>query len=82
MPPRVSAHRRCRDGRAPAHRVCSGDTGKSGGGGNTNFITNAGGVSTVARGERQAPHNLAGETLDGEKLDVADFKGKVVVMNV
>ncbi|WP_236246326.1 TlpA disulfide reductase family protein [Streptomyces sp. CC210A] len=62
--------------------ACSGDTGKSGGGGNTNFVTNAGGISTVAKGERQAPHSLAGETLGGEKLDVADFKGKVVVLNV
>lgn len=63
--------------------ACSGDsTGKSGGGGDTNFVTNTGGISTIAKGERTSPHNLAGETLDGSRLDVADLKGKVVVLNV
>ncbi|MEV6332157.1 TlpA disulfide reductase family protein [Streptomyces sp. NPDC051909] len=62
---------------------CSSDSkGRSGGGGGTNFVTNAGGVSTVAKGERQAPNKLAGETIDGRALDVADLKGKVVVLNV
>lgn len=63
--------------------ACSGDnTGKSGGGGDTNFVTNTGGISTVAKGERAAPGELAGETLDGGRLDVADLKGKIVVLNV
>ncbi|MEU8621320.1 TlpA disulfide reductase family protein [Streptomyces sp. NPDC048623] len=63
--------------------ACSSDSkGKSGGGGDTNFVTNTGGIATVAKGERQAPNKLAGETLDGKPLDVADFKGKVVVLNV
>lgn len=63
--------------------ACSGDSnGKSGGGGNTNFVTNTGGISTVAKGERTAPHKLSGETLEGKQLDIADLKGKVVVMNV
>ncbi|MFE0652248.1 TlpA family protein disulfide reductase [Streptomyces sp. NPDC059534] len=62
--------------------ACSGDSnGKSGGGGNTNFVTNTGGISTVAKGERTAPNEIAGETLDGKRLDVADLKGKVVVLN-
>ncbi|MEV8590218.1 TlpA disulfide reductase family protein [Streptomyces sp. NPDC051180] len=62
--------------------ACSGDdSGKSGGGGNTNFVTNTGGISTAAKGERAATGKLAGETLDGKQLDVADFKGKVVVLN-
>ena len=59
-----------------------GDGGKSGGGGDTNFVTGTGGVSTVPKGERQSPDKLAGETLHGEHLDVADLKGKVVVLNV
>ncbi|MFF3685829.1 TlpA family protein disulfide reductase [Streptomyces sp. NPDC002187] len=59
-----------------------GDGGKSGGGGDTNFVTNTGGIDTVAKGKRVAPNKLAGETLDGKQLDVADFKGKVVVLNV
>ncbi|MCH0541394.1 TlpA family protein disulfide reductase [Streptomyces sp. MUM 203J] len=67
---------------ALALTACGGDTGKSGGGGGTNFVTGAGGIDTVALGDRTAPRSLAGETLDGEKLDVADLKGKVVVLNV
>ncbi|MFF3452767.1 TlpA family protein disulfide reductase [Streptomyces sp. NPDC002730] len=62
--------------------ACSGDSnGKSGGGGNTNFVTDSGGISTVAKGKRTAPNKLSGETLEGKPLDIADFKGKVVVMN-
>ncbi|MFI8291958.1 TlpA family protein disulfide reductase [Streptomyces sp. ms191] len=68
---------------ALALSACTSDTnGKSGGGGDTNFVTNTGGVSTVAKGERKAVNAIAGETLEGTRLDVADLKGKVVVMNV
>lgn len=59
-----------------------GEGGKSGGGGDTNFVTDTGGISTAAKGKRTAPNKLAGETLEGKQLDVADLKGKVVVMNV
>ncbi|MFE7132913.1 TlpA family protein disulfide reductase [Streptomyces sp. NPDC057638] len=62
--------------------ACSQDTGTSGGGGNTNFVTDTGGISTVERGQRKATGTLAGETLEGDRLDVADLKGKVVVLNV
>ncbi|MFB7447390.1 MULTISPECIES: TlpA family protein disulfide reductase [unclassified Streptomyces] len=63
--------------------ACGGENnGKSGGGGNTNFVTNTGGISTVAKGERTAPGEIAGETLEGKRLDVADLKGNVVVLNV
>lgn len=68
---------------ALAVSACSSDTnGKSGGGGDTNFVTNTGGVSTVAKGERKPVAELSGETLEGKRLDVADLKGKVVVLNV
>ncbi|GAA3938620.1 TlpA disulfide reductase family protein [Streptomyces gulbargensis] len=68
---------------ALALSACTGEnTGKSGGGGGTNFVTDAGGISTAARDKRQAPGELAGETVDGKRLDVADLKGKVVVLNV
>ncbi|WP_309049956.1 TlpA disulfide reductase family protein [Streptomyces sp.] len=68
---------------ALALSACAGeDTGKSGGGGGTNFVTDAGGISTAAQGKRQAPGELAGETVDGKRLDVAGLKGKVVVLNV
>ncbi|MGW6743374.1 TlpA family protein disulfide reductase [Streptomyces sp. NPDC055025] len=61
--------------------ACGGG-GKSGGGGDTNFVTNTGGISTVAVAERRPVNKIAGETLDGAKLDVADLKGKIVVLNV
>ncbi|MEU3187143.1 TlpA disulfide reductase family protein [Streptomyces sp. NPDC006923] len=61
--------------------ACSGG-GKSGGGGNSNFVTNTGGIATVAKADRTAVKDIAGETLEGEKLDVADLRGKIVVLNV
>ncbi|KUH35607.1 MULTISPECIES: TlpA family protein disulfide reductase [Streptomyces] len=68
---------------ALALTACSGGPkGTSGGGGDTNFVTNTGGISTIAEGERPAINGIAGETLDGGRLDVADLKGKVVVLNV
>ncbi|KES07940.1 hypothetical protein BU52_05805 [Streptomyces toyocaensis] len=59
-----------------------GSGGTSGGGGNTNFVTGTDGVSTVAEGKRVAAPDLSGETLEGKRLDVADYRGKVVVLNV
>ncbi|MFG2330707.1 TlpA family protein disulfide reductase [Streptomyces sp. NPDC048604] len=68
---------------ALALSACSSDDkGRSGGGGDTNFVTNTGGIATVAKGERKAPNAIKGETLDGKQLDVAALKGKVVVLNV
>lgn len=59
-----------------------GSGGTSGGGGNTNFVTGTDGISTVAEGKRVAAPELSGKTIEGEQLDVADYKGKVVVLNV
>ena len=59
-----------------------GSGGTSGGGGNTNFVTGTDGIATVAKGERTAAPDLSGKTIDGKTLDVADYKGKVVVLNV
>ncbi|MER6915740.1 TlpA disulfide reductase family protein [Streptomyces sp. NPDC000594] len=56
--------------------------GTSGGGGNVNFVTSTGGISTVEPADRKSAGKLAGKTLEGEELDVADLKGKVVVINV
>ena len=39
------------------------------------------GTDTVATAEREAPLALAGTTLDGEQLDLADLRGRVVVLN-
>ncbi|MFD7706409.1 TlpA family protein disulfide reductase [Streptomyces sp. NPDC059786] len=59
-----------------------GSGGTSGGSGDTNFVTGKNGVDTVAKGERTAAPDLSGKTLDGKQLDVADYKGKVVVLNM
>ncbi len=39
------------------------------------------GSETVASGERGEPLAIAGPTMDGEPLDLADLRGKVVVLN-
>ncbi|MDX3432987.1 redoxin family protein [Streptomyces sp. ME01-18a] len=59
--------------------ACSGGT--KAGGGNTNFVTGSGGISTVAKADRTDAPKLDGTTLDGKDLAVADYKGKVVVLN-
>ncbi|MER7401641.1 TlpA disulfide reductase family protein [Streptomyces sp. NPDC000070] len=59
-----------------------GSGGTSGGGGNTNFVTGTDGTATVAKGERTPAPDLSGKTIAGKTLDVADYKGKVVVLNV
>ncbi|MBQ1095014.1 TlpA family protein disulfide reductase [Streptomyces sp. NPDC054844] len=59
-----------------------GSGGTSGGGGNTGFVTGADGISTVGEGERADAPDLSGETVDGGHVDVDDYKGKVVVLNV
>ncbi|WP_411084056.1 TlpA family protein disulfide reductase [Streptomyces sp. cmx-18-6] len=59
-----------------------GDGNKAQGGGNINFVTGSGGISTVAKGERPDAPKLQGESLDGKPLDLADYKGKVVVINI
>ena len=39
------------------------------------------GTDTVATAEREEPLALAGTTLDGQPLDLADLRGRVVVLN-
>ena len=56
--------------------------GTSGGGGDTNFVAGGNGVDTVKRGERAEAPELSGATIDGEQLTTADYKGKVLVVNV
>jgi thiol-disulfide isomerase/thioredoxin len=59
-----------------------GSGGTSGGSGNTNFITGKDGIDTVRKGERTAAPDLSGRTVDGKQVDIADYRGKVVVLNV
>lgn len=57
----------------------SGD--QTGGGGDTHFVTGNGGISTAAKGERADAPKLDGKTVDGKQLDLADYKGKIIVLN-
>ncbi|MFG2027482.1 TlpA family protein disulfide reductase [Streptomyces sp. NPDC048825] len=59
-----------------------GSGGTSGGSGNTGFVTGTDGIATVEKAERAAAPELSGKTIDGEELDVADYKGDIVVLNV
>src|SRR5688500_4451208 len=40
------------------------------------------GIKQVAQGDRKAAPEVSGKTLDGQPVSLADFKGKVVVLNV
>ncbi|MFC0600683.1 TlpA family protein disulfide reductase [Streptomyces palmae] len=55
--------------------------GASGGSSDTKFVQGKGGVDTVRKGDRIPAPELSGETVDGAKLDVSSFKGKIVVLN-
>ncbi len=67
---------------ALALSACGGDGNGTSSSANANYVSSKGGISTVPKGERAGINTIAGETLEGEKLDVADLKGKVVVLNV
>ncbi|AZQ36604.1 MULTISPECIES: TlpA disulfide reductase family protein [Streptomyces] len=56
--------------------------GLSGGGGDTNFVPGGNGIDTVAQGKRTTAPELSGETIDGKQLSTADYKGKILVVNV
>ncbi|MEQ7125474.1 TlpA disulfide reductase family protein [Actinopolymorpha sp. B11F2] len=67
--------------------ACTGggsDDGTGGGSGNANarFVSGSGTVTTIPPAERQPAPALAGKTLSGKRISLADFDGKVVVLNV
>ncbi|MFB7665806.1 TlpA family protein disulfide reductase [Kitasatospora sp. NPDC056138] len=57
-------------------------SGSSSGGGQTGFITGKGGLDTAPVGERGPAPAISGKTLDGGTAAVADYKGKVLVLNI
>jgi len=63
---------------------CSTGTSSStsGSGDNTQFVQGTGGITTVPAAKRQAAPALTGKDLDGGKLNLARYKGEVVVLNV
>jgi thiol-disulfide isomerase/thioredoxin len=50
--------------------------------GNTGFITGDGVVHTIAQGDRHDVPKLVGTGLSGKQINIADYLGKVVVINV
>ncbi|NBM15409.1 TlpA disulfide reductase family protein [Streptomyces sp. GC420] len=85
--PRRRTHRRAA---VPAAAVAAGvlalsacgSGGTSGGSSGAGFVTGTGGIDTVAKSKRQDAPELEGETLDGDRLSTADYKGKILVINV
>ncbi|MFI9049562.1 TlpA family protein disulfide reductase [Streptomyces sp. NPDC053427] len=60
-----------------------GDGAASGGSAQTKFVQGKGGIATVPKADRQPAPDLSAPTTTGtKKLDVGDYKGKVVVLNV
>ncbi|MBO8194845.1 TlpA family protein disulfide reductase [Streptomyces oryzae] len=61
--------------------ACSGtQTGSSSG--DTKFVKGTGEITKVAEGNRTSVPDLRGPSVDGKKLKLSDYKGKVVVLNV
>ncbi|MGW1835693.1 TlpA family protein disulfide reductase [Streptomyces sp. BBFR2] len=56
--------------------------GTSGGSSQTRFVQGKNGIARVAAADRQQAPDIAGESTTGAHLDLADYKGKVVVLNV
>jgi thiol-disulfide isomerase/thioredoxin len=51
-------------------------------GGTTKFVAGTGQITTVVAGQRQAAPQLSGKSPDGKQISLADYKGKVVVVNI
>ena len=58
---------------------CSNDVGSSG---NQGYVAGKGVITSVRAADRRKPGEVAGRTLDGKRVSLADFRGKVVVVNV
>lgn len=56
--------------------------GTSGSSGEPNFVAGKDGTDAVPASQRVMAPDLSGKTVDGRVLDVADYRGKVVVLNV
>ncbi|MFJ4850919.1 MULTISPECIES: TlpA family protein disulfide reductase [unclassified Streptomyces] len=67
---------------ALAVTACSTSSASSNGAGGSNYVGGTGEITTIAQGHRTAAPELSGKTVDGAQLSLADYKGKVVVVNV
>src|SRR5690349_6439171 len=59
--------------------ACAGPSNGSSG---TNFVAGDGTITLVPAARRQAAVQLRGNTLEGQPVDVAAYRGRVVVLNV
>jgi len=59
-----------------------GSGGTSSGSADVGFVPGTGGIDTVKKAARKPAPRLSGESVDGERIDLADYRGKIVVMNV
>ena len=59
---------------------CTADDGQSVAG--QGYIAGQGTITEVAAADRDDPVELAGRSLAGEPIDIADYRGQVVVVNV
>ena len=59
---------------------CSND--EVGSSGDAGFVSGKGVITRLAVEDRKHPGEVAGETLEGEPVSLADFEGKTVVVNI
>lgn len=62
--------------------ACGSADKPSSGGEDSQYIEGTGQITTVAKAERQSVPDISGETVEGGELSLADYRGKVVVLNV
>jgi thiol-disulfide isomerase/thioredoxin len=53
-----------------------------GGSGAQGYVAGKGVVTELSPGERKKAGEISGETLDGKQVSLADYRGKIVVVNV
>lgn len=58
---------------------CSNDVGGSG---DQGYVAGKGIITTLKAADRKAPAQVSGTTIDGKRVSLADYRGKVVVVNV
>ncbi|MEW2259756.1 TlpA disulfide reductase family protein [Streptomyces sp. NPDC047869] len=54
----------------------------AGGEGRPRFVTDASGIDTAPKDQRQPAGPLKGKTIEGKDFDISSLRGKVVVVNV
>lgn len=60
--------------------ACSND--EVGASGDAGFVSGKGVITRLAAEDRRQPGQVAGETLEGEQVSLADYEGRTVVVNI